>query len=197
MITRIAAHARSLLRLLNLGLAKGHRTPPATSLWIESIFSNPVLYSRLAPLLLTKPEISTLNVFSRKILRRILKIHDSTAVPAIHLLSGVLPAEATVHIRQFSLLHMVANLGPSNPLYIMAHHNLTTRVSALWFATLRKTALLYGLPDPLHILLVPPNKIPYKRLVCDKITSFWTQKLCVKAFSMPSLKIMRPISLSH
>ena len=31
-VTRIAAHARSFFGLLNLGLAKGHRTPPTTSL---------------------------------------------------------------------------------------------------------------------------------------------------------------------
>ena len=97
-VTRIAAHACALFGLLNLGLAKGHRTPPATALRIELIFASPVLYSGLAPLLLTKPELSTLNVYSRKILRRILKLHDKTAVPAIHLLSGVLPAEATIHI---------------------------------------------------------------------------------------------------
>ena len=115
-VTRIAAHARALFRLLNLGLAKGHRTNPATSLRIEQTFASPVHYSGLAPLLLTKPELSTLNVYSRKILTRILKLHDKTAVPAIHLLSGVLPAEAIVHIRQFSLLQMVAYLGPSNTL---------------------------------------------------------------------------------
>ena len=194
-VTRIAAHARALFRLLNLGLAKGHMTPPATSLRIEAIFAAPVLFSRLAPLLLTKPEVSTLNVYTRKILWSILKLHDKTAGPAIYLLSGVLPAEATVHIRQFSLLWMVAYLGPSNPLYQLAVQNLTKKVSSSWFAALRKTASMYGLPDPLHILLVPPNKGLYKKMVCDSITLYWTQRISTKASTMTSLKLMRPLSI--
>ena len=83
--------------------------------------------------------------------------------PAIHLLSGVLPAEATIHIRQFSLLQMVAYLGPYNPLHQLAVQNLTSKVSASWFAALRKTAIIYELPDPLHILLVPPTKYLIRR----------------------------------
>ena len=58
------------------------------------------------------------------------------------------------HIKQFSLLRMVAYLGPSNPLNDIAFHNLTTKVSALWFLTLRKTASSYGLPDPLHMRVI-------------------------------------------
>ena len=141
-------------------------------------------------------EISILNVYSRKVLRRILKLHDVTAVPAIHLLSGGLPAEAIIHMRQFSLLKMVANLGPSNPLYNIAYHNLTNKVRVSWFLTLRKTASTYGLPDPLHLLIIPPNKAPFKSLIWSTIISYWTQKFTTKASSMPSLKLMRPLSLT-
>ena len=91
---------------------------------------------------------------------------------------------------------MVANLGASNPLYNMAIHNLTVKVSASWFVTLRKTASRYKLPDPLHILLVPPNKIPFKKYIYDTITAYWTQIFHNKAATMSSLKLMLPLSLS-
>ena len=129
-------------------------------------------------------------------MRRILNLHDTTAIPAIHFLAGVLPTEATIHMRQFSIQWMVANLGVSIPLYNMAFHNLTMKVAASWFITLRKTASRYGLPDPLHILLVPPNKIPFKTYVCDKITAYWTQILHNKASTMASLRLMLPLSMS-
>ena len=54
-----------------------------------------------------------------------MKLHHGTAIPSAQLLSGVLPGEAIIHIRQFTLLGMVANLGPSNPLHKMATHSLT------------------------------------------------------------------------
>jgi len=95
---RIAAHSRSFYIVLNLGLAKNQHTPPSTSLRIESVYSSPGLYSGLATLILTKQEISTLGVYTRKILRQILKLHHSTALPSIHFFSGILPAEAVVHI---------------------------------------------------------------------------------------------------
>ena len=91
------------------------------------------------PLLLIKPEISILNVYTRKVFRQIMKLHHNTAAPAIHFLSGALPAEAALHIKQFSLLRMIAHLGLVNCLYSIAYHNLTNKVPASWFHTLRAT----------------------------------------------------------
>ena len=78
--------------------------------------------------------------------------------PANSFSSGSLLAEVILHIKQLSLLRMVAHLVNSNPLYTIAYRNLTNKVSAFWFHTLRSTAARYSLLDPLHILMVPPHK---------------------------------------
>lgn len=196
LLSRIAAHQKAFFSTLSLGLSKNHRTSPATALKIESVFCSPILFSGLSTLLLKNSEIETLNSYSRKILRQIMKLHKTTSVPALHLLSGSLPAEARLHLHQFSLLRMVSYLGDSDPLYRIAVHSLTYKVTFSWFRRLVKTAIMYQLPHPLWILLVPPSKLSYKQLVYVQITKFWTDKYINSCTNLPSLKFFRPASLS-
>ena len=193
---RIAAHSRALYSVIGLGMAKNHRSPPSTSLKIEALFSSPVLYSGLAPLLLTKQELSTLNVYGRKVLRQLTRLHKGTFSAALYLLSGVPPAEATIHIRQFGLLSMISHLPEDNPLRLIAVQSLTQNPKYSWFTSLRATSRRYSLPDPLHILLVPPNKVAFKSMVKKYVCDYWTIKFCQEAALLPSLSNFRPASLS-
>ena len=87
LLSQIAAHSRSLYGVLNLSMAKNHRTPPSTSMRIESVFFSPVLFSGLSPLIFTKPEINTLNVYTSKVLRQLMKLQHAVAMLTIHFLS--------------------------------------------------------------------------------------------------------------
>ena len=124
-----------------------------------------------------------------------MKLHKSTPVPALHLLSGSLPAEGCLHLRQFNLLRMVSYLGLTDPLYRIAIHTLTRKITFSWFSSLSKTAHMYHLPLPLWILLVPPSKSGFKRLVFSQITKFWASKYIEACSNFPSLKFLRPLSL--
>ena len=172
-----------------MGMAKNHCTPPSTSLKIEEVFSSPVLFSGLDTLFLRKPEIRTLNVYMQKVLRQILKLHHSTAIASLHTLPVSLLAEARLHIRQFNLLRMVSNLGDGNPLYCIAVSLLKNKVRFSWFSALRKTSNIYELMDPLIFLLVPPSKLPYKRLIKSTIFEYWSNKFIedVPPFPSPTL----------
>ena len=50
------------------------------------------------------------------------------------------------------------------------------------------------MPDPLHILLVPPHKTAYKRITRSRISEYWSSKLST-ATTMPSLAPLRTPSL--
>ena len=71
-----------------------------------------------------------------------------------------------------------------------------TSWSHSWHQAVQKTANMYGLPDPLLVLMVPPNKVPFKNYVHASILSFWSDKLTNRASNMPSFKLLRPLSLS-
>ena len=178
--------------MLDFGMAKNHKTTPAASLRIHNMLPSPKLFSGLASILINKKEMEILNIHYRKKLRRLQHLPASTAIPAIYLLSGSLPAEAVLHVRQFTLLHMIALLGPSNPLCSIALQNLKSPPMVSWFGALRKVATRYVMPDPLQIIVDPPSKTSFRRLVRSKILTYWsirTRRNAAKKGSHDLLKI--------
>ena len=96
--------------ILPVGLAKGHRANPAAALRLERIFGAPVLLSGLSSLILNKTEIRALNTHYKTKLQKLMKLYDKTPDCVVFLLAGSLPAEALLHLAQFSLLSMISRL---------------------------------------------------------------------------------------
>ena len=65
--------------------------------------------------MLTKAEVNDLALFQGEMLRRCMKLPDSTAIPIIYLLSGTLPVEAEIHKRSLGLLRSVLYANPDFP----------------------------------------------------------------------------------
>ena len=127
----------------------------------------------------------------RLILQRLQRLHPHTPAPALHFLSGSLPAPALVHKHQYTLLLMVALLGPSSTLYKHGIHVLHHSVKNSWFTQVRDLSHQYSLPDPLQILISPPPKRFFKSIVMNKITFFWRASLISEAERLTSLRYMR------
>ena len=189
--SRIAGHNKSLYSVIACGMARHHRGNPAASLRVEASYAAPKLFSGLATLCLTPKELEVLSLHHRTTLQRLQRLHPRTPAPAIHLLSGSLPAPALLHQHQFTLLHMVSLLGPDNTLYQHGVYMLHHSVPNSWFSCLRLTANKYSLPDPLQILVSPPPKIEFKAKVKAAICSFWHAHLAREAASLPSLCYLR------
>ena len=189
--SRIAGHTKSLYSVISCGMARHHRGNPAASLRVEASYSAPKLFSGLATLCLTPSELEVLSLHCRTTLQRLQRLHPHTPAPALHILSGSLPAPALLHQHQFTLLHMVALLGQVNTLYQHAVYVLHHSVPNSWFSLLRQSAALYSLPDPLQILVCPPPKLEYKAKVKSAINEYWHATLVKQAASLPSLCYLR------
>ena len=135
--SRIAGHTKSLYSVISCGMARNHRGNPAASLRVEACYSAPKLFSGLASLLLSKADMKVLAVHRRLTLQRLQRLHPCTPAPALHFLSGSLPAPALVHKHQFTLLHMLAVLGPGNILYQHGMHILHHSIRNSWFTQVR------------------------------------------------------------
>jgi hypothetical protein len=188
---RMAGHTKSLYSIISCGMARNHRGNPAASLRVESCYSAPKLFSGLASLLLSSTEMNVLSVHRRLTLQRLQRLHPKTPAPALHFLSGSLPAPALVHKHQFTLLHMVALLGPSNILFQHGLYALHHSIKNSWFTRVRDLSQQYSLPDPLQTMISPPPKKAFKFDVKAAITSFWRHSLLVEAESLTSLRYMR------
>ena len=74
-------------------------------LWRSCCF--PVLLTGLPALPIRPSQIKSLSLFHNKIMRGILKLSQSSPIPALHFLLGELPAEAVLHIRTLGLFHNI------------------------------------------------------------------------------------------
>ena len=83
-------------------------------------------------------------------------------------LSGCLPAEALLHLRQISLFGMICGLQQGkNILADHARHIFATAKtsSKSWFVQLQNVFLQYSLPHPIFFLDNPPSKFSFKSKV--------------------------------
>ena len=187
---RITDHKKPVT---SVGLAKNHRGNPTATLRVQQLYGTPVLFSGLASLVLSRPEINVIESHFKNTLQNIQKLHSNTPRSVVYFLAGSLPAEAILHSRQLGLFAMICRL-QSDPLNQHARYMLTTAMpsSKSWFLQIRNLCLDYHLPHPLHLLDSPPGKEGFKKLVKLKILDFWLQKLRSEAKSLKSLQYFKP-----
>ena len=137
-LNRISSHRKALHAVLPAGLARAHRGNPIAALRVEKLYGVPVLMSGTASLVLKHTEVSILNQHYKNTLQNLLKIHDRTPDPLVYFLAGSLPAAATLHLKQLSLLSMISRL-PDNILNKIGRHVLTVADDRTksWFLMVR------------------------------------------------------------
>ena len=170
LLARFAAHRAALASVLHTGIARGHRGNPASSVKIHELYALPVLLSGLTSLVLTNKELGMIENHYRETLRRLLRLHSKTPRCVIYFLSGSLPGDAFVHLRQLSTFGMICRQ-PENILHRHAVNLFTARTISpkSWFHQIRNHCIHYGLPHPIDFLSYPLDKLKFKRLVKKKI----------------------------
>ena len=124
LMARLSAHGKSLFTVAACGLNRRHHGNPAASLCVKSLYCATRLYSGLADLILSRGEFNVLQLHQRRTLEKLQRLYPSTPAPAPHFLSGTLPSLAILYLRRFTLIFMIARLGPSNPLHLQAPYSL-------------------------------------------------------------------------
>ena len=203
LLARMTAHTRALFAVLPAGLARRHSGNPAAALRVELLYAQPVLLSGLAAMVLSKQDLEALDHHHKVKLEGVLRLYPCTPLPVVYLLAGCLPASAVLHLRQLTLLAMVARLGPDCPLYqygafILSNPPPPTRSSSAlpWFIQVRHLCHQYDLPDPFEVLCSPPTKAKWKPLIKRQVEEFWRVKLLAHVTSLPSLSHLRATHMS-
>ena len=148
-----------------------------THLWRTCCY--PTLLSGLPALPIRPSNMKSLQLFQRKVLRGILKLSQTSPIPAIHFLLGELPVEAMLHIRTLGIFHNIW-MNPTssvNPLlqYIL---KMCARNSTTWANHIQIICQKYDLPPPLSLMQVPAwSKQDWDTLVKTKITNWHERHL--------------------
>ena len=107
---RIVNHKKAMGAILFTGMSRRHRANPLASIRAEKIFGTPVLFSGMASLILHKSEIDIISHHVKETLQGLLKLYDKTPDLVVFFMSGTFPAEATLHLKQFTLFGMIYRL---------------------------------------------------------------------------------------
>ena len=190
-LDRVAAHRKALYSVLPAGIARRHNTNQAAGIKVQNNFALPVLLSGIAALTLNTSEFQVLDKYFKQTLRSIMKLPDKTPDSVIYFLAGTLPIKAHVHRKQLSIFGMISRL-PNNVLHKIATNVLVSDPdsSKSWFMRIRLLCTQYSLPSPLQILLNPPSKESFNRLVKSRILDYWETSLRSEALSKSSLCIL-------
>ena len=159
-----------------------------------------MLFSGVATLILNKNETDTISLHVKETVQKLLKLHANTPDPVVFFLAGVLPGEATLHLKQLTIFGMITRL-PDNILHRIAKQMLicSPQSETTWFAQIRDLCYKYDLPHPLKLLHQPPKQETFKSLIKAKVTDFWQQKLREHAAPLTSLRYFHAnfMSLAH
>jgi hypothetical protein len=196
-LARFTAHKKALGAVLHTGMARSHRGNPAASLHVHKVYAGPVLFSGIAPLVLSVQETNLVSQHHKETLRCLQRLLPLTPQSVTYFLAGSLPGSAILHLRQLSIFGMITRLEDN----IINNHarnifNFTTTSSHSWFNQIRDICLKYGLPHPLKFLESPPTKQRFKTLVKKSVVDYWEKKLRAEAAPMDSLVYFHPKYMS-
>ena len=142
---KISSARKAAYMLFGAGLHGKNGMDPATAIKIFSIFVTPTLLYGLCATVLPEKEIRKIEGFYRKTLRMLQGLPPSTAIEAVYLLSGQLPAEAILHCRALGLLGQISRLEKDHPLRQLAFRQLALRDIKIgsWFSSIVTIAAKY------------------------------------------------------
>ena len=149
--------------------------------------------SGLAPLVLSKQDVSLIDQHFKETLRNLLRLHSCTPSPVIYFLAGSLPGTALVHLRQLTLFGMICRL-ENNILNTHARNIFSSSTPSMksWFFQIREICLSYSLPHPLVLLTNPLTKQQFKKITKSAVVDYWEQKLRAEATNLSSLQFFSP-----
>ncbi len=121
-----------------------------TSTSLIQTYIMPVLTYGLEVIIPTGKSLATLEVQFKKIIKQVLSMSTATADPAVYILSGFLPMEATIHKKILSLFGNIVRSPDSSIELQVAKRQLEVKSlnSNSWFIAVKRILLKYDLPTP-------------------------------------------------
>ena len=195
-LDRIKSARRAAYSLMGAGMHGLNGTGPEVALIQYSTYVLPTLLYGLEALNINEAETNILAAFHRKNIRCLLHLPKSTAIPALYLLSGMLPIEALIHTRILLLFRSITS-GNASILPVAYIQEIITRQLAMkdldsrsWCTIVKKLLTQYDLPPASTILERKPRKIEWTAMVNRAIRGWWTKELRKEAGKKSSLQLI-------
>ena len=183
---RLQTARSTLYALLGAGLHGLNGLPIATSVNIYKVYVIPRLIYGLETISISKPKMRTLEMFHKTTLRRITGLPERTAIPALHIITGLPTIESMIHLKMLSLLHsMLCSPGPAQAI-ILRQYAVKTK-SFSWTQSMKEILQEYDLPTIADIYTESLSKDEWKKRTKSAVMEHETLKLEKEADSKSTL----------
>jgi hypothetical protein len=194
---RISSARRAMYSLMGAGLHGLNGVGPEVAIEQYNTYVLPTLLYGLEALHLSDRDVEELSKFHRSNLRCIQHLPKSTAIPAIHLLSGSPPIVALLHMRILSVFRDIATCTEQTPPAFHLKQLLQRQLamkdpnSGSWTTQLKRVTALYQLPSAGEIIKQQPQKRPWSARVKSAVLNHWTASLRDDAQRMTTLAYLK------
>ena len=188
----ICKSRKTVYSLLSAGLHGHNGLDPQTSLHIIRIYVLPVLLYGLELILPNKTLTERLEVYQKKLLKRILSVPNNTPDAAVYMLSGFIPIEAQIHKKALVFFNNVC-LQPDSAIekrLAIRQSTVKNLKSNSWFMDIKKLLWKYDLGDIEECLNSPLPKLKWKNKVNQAVHNYWTDIIKNQAVLYGSLTFL-------
>ena len=193
---RIQLARRSMYAMMGLGMHGLNGLNPTVTLHLWNVYCCPRMIYSLEALILTKQQINKLELFQRKVLKRIQHLPTSTATCSIYLLLGCLPIEGTLDKNYLSFFGNIIRHDSVEKNIIRRQLAVKDQSTHSWTRNIKEILNKYDLPSAYTLLHDPPSKHRWKKMITNAVNTYWLNTLQTEVQTKSSLRYLNCFNCS-
>ncbi len=193
---RIKKARQTSYSLMGAGMHGLNGTGPMVAAIQYTTYVLPTLLYGLESLILSGPEVESLEQYHRKNLRFLQHLPQSTANCALFLLLGQIPIEAQIHIKILTFFRNILDQRNDSSPSVYTRDLITRQLatqsngSSSWVIMVKSLLRRYELPSAFSILSNVPSKPKWKTMVKESVHHHWSKLMKDEAEGKSSLEYM-------
>lgn len=189
---RLKTGRNTTYSLMGAGMHGVNGVKPTVSVHMYNIYVSPRVTYGLEFINIGTTNIRKLETAHRSVLRNIQSLPKRTAIPALHILLGVLPIQAVIEQKQMSAIVSLAN---NDTILDVIIRQLASKSqdSHSWVISTQKLLHKYQLPNFLEIISSKVEKCQWKENVKKAVFQFWKKHIETEAQEKSTLQYLNPL----
>jgi hypothetical protein len=170
---------RATYSLMGTGLHGENSLDPETSISLLKTYILPILTYGIEIVIPKGQILDGIQNYNKKPFRQVLSLAVNVADPAVYMISGLLPLEAEIHTKVFTMFGNITRAHKNSTEWKLAERQLHIKSldSNSWFMEIKNLCIKYDLEDPIHYMQNHLSKTKWKSLITSAIYNYWSDRI--------------------
>ena len=179
---------------MGTGLHGENGLDPETSISLLKTYILPILTYGLEIVIPKGKILDDIQNYYKKLLKQLLSLTINVADPAVYMIPGLLPLEAEIHTKVFTMFGNITRARKNSTEWKLAERQLHIKSldSNSWFMEIKKLCIKYELEDPIHYVQNHLSKTKWKSLITSAIYKHWSDRINEEIKYYSTLKYLSP-----